>query len=152
MNFTKRHNNITGLKYANGFTLLSVLAGILVFSFGTLALASGYMKISANMVDNEDFTQSGILAESLQSGLMASPSLITTMTNFNSVSYQSSTENMLTDWIAELETNLPGGTATAIAKDINGNNCTVIPCVVTVTLNWKKKRSHTQQFVLQIGY
>lgn len=133
-----------------GFTLISVMAGVAVFSFGTLALAAGYIKASAAMADNQSFTNAGMLAESLHTALSASPALITTMVGYKAATYTNT--DAVGDWTNQLKANLPAATATATAKNSAGTDCTATPCVVTLTVGWTKGITHSQTYVMQIGY
>lgn len=137
----------------SGFNLLNSLMALLVFTFGMLSLASGYLKVNANLGDNEYFITAGVLAESLRSTLSASPSLLADMNGFSSLTYQTTPTTPLVDWVQQLKAGLPQGFATSTAVDPSGANCTVsLPCTVTLTINWQKKIAHSQTFVVQVGY
>lgn len=143
------------MKHNDGFTLLNTLIAFLVFTFGMLSLASGYLKINANLGDNEYFTSAGVLAESMRSTLSASPVLLSQMHNFSSATTQTSAP--LIDWVAQLTNALPQGSASTTAVNKDGVVCTALllctaPSTITLTLNWQKKISHSQTFVLQVGY
>ena len=133
-----------------GFTLISVMAGVAIFAFGTLALATGYIRVSAAMADNQSFTNAGVLAESLHAALSASPALVTTMVGYNAATYTNI--DAVGDWTNQLKAALPAATATATAIDSAGVNCTTTPCVVTLTVGWTKGIAHSQIYVMQIGY
>jgi Tfp pilus assembly protein PilV len=143
------------MKTQQGFNLINVLIALLVFTFGMLSLAGAYLKVSANQGENEYFTSAGVLAESLCSTLSASPSLLAQMYNFSSATTQTSTA--LADWVTQLKAALPHGSASATATNGAGATCSATtvcttPSIVTLTITWQKKLSHTQTYVLQVGY
>lgn len=139
------------MKSLRGFTLLNALIALLVFTFGVLSLAGAYLRLNANLGDNDYFTSAGVLAESMRSTLLASPKLLLEMEHFNSEDSQ--TNSAFIDWTAQLTEAMPQGKAIATGVTPSGAICTEIPpCAVTLTISWQKKIKHEQTFMLQIGY
>jgi Tfp pilus assembly protein PilV len=135
----------------HGFSLLSTLIALLVFTFGMLSLASGYLKVNTNLGENEYFTSAGVLAESLHSMLSTSPYLLTQMQGFSTANSLTNSP-LLNAWKTELTTALPKGRATATATNAGATCTALLPCTVTLTIQWQKKLAHAQVFVLQVGF
>jgi Tfp pilus assembly protein PilV len=143
------------MRWQQGFNLINMLIAWLVFTFGMLALASAYLKVNANQGDNDYFTSAGILAESLRSTLSASPVLLLKMHNFSSATVQ--TDAALIDWVAQLKAAMPNGLASSTAINAFGVVCSAgtpctAPSTIKLTISWQKKLSHSQDYVLQVGY
>lgn len=137
-----------------GVSLISVMIAVLVFSFGTLALLAGYVKAIGVSADNRYFTDASILAESMRSAVAANPStLLPLVNNFSSANTQTNT--VLSNWVSQLTSTLPSGSASARTINPNTNaavSCTTAPCTVELTINWQKDLAHQQIYNFQIGF
>lgn len=164
-----RQRRLTPPRRHAGFSLISALIALLVFSFGSLAMVAAYLRIPVLLLDNQMFSQAGTLANSLQSIINTSPSLKASLTN--GFSLKTETGNAaLTDWQAQVSAALPAAAVTTAACSVTVADPLPAPpkkgtetpaaetlcdkdtacllgnyCLITVTLSWTLKNLDTQK-------
>lgn len=150
-----RMPNYVAKKVQQGISLTNALIAILIFSFGSIALVTGYLKAGSVMSDNKYFSTANNLAESLRGIVKTNPALLTNINNFNTEN-SVTTDIYLAAWKTQVTRDLPLGQATittVLPSDSNTPaSCSSIPpCTLKLILSWEKgiRREHT--FLLQIG-
>lgn len=146
-----------------GMTLISVLAALLIFVFGLLALAGLYSRLMAAQTGNEMVTSTQTFGNRFWALLQADPALLQSLLGTSSpITYKASTlstapaglKPLLTDIFSNSPVNLPNSTVIiALGQDATGNTCIATLCGVTMTIQWTPPGGTARQqvFTYQVG-
>jgi type II secretory pathway pseudopilin PulG len=156
--------------HQRGMTLISVLAALLIFVFGLLALAGLYGRLMAAQTGNELVTSTQAFGNRFWALLQAQPALVQTLggSNGTTVTYQQSSistapaglQPLLRDIFSNPPVNLPGSTVTiTLGNDAVGTACTAPAapaptiCGVALSIRWTPPggTARSQSFSYQVG-
>jgi type II secretory pathway pseudopilin PulG len=153
---------------ASGYSLLTVLVAMLVFSLGMLGLGSMYARFTGAVTDNENLAQIAAWSDSFWSVLWANDTnLAASGVTYNLANYTSAPAAMQ-PWLAKLLNTLPDSSVQlAPLADPIGNpglcssprGCTSL----TMTIKWSQNASpiamsgngsfyRSQTFTYQLGF
>lgn len=157
----------------DGFTLLSVMVAILIFSIGLLGLAGLYLRFTATVTQNQNITQIAPWGNSFWGIIQANPAVLTALNAQSPITYTSanvsSAPPQLQSWLNEVLTSanslqaLPNAQVTIKvgADSATGTACAVLTgCSVQLTLVWTQYgnptsgasgASRSQNFNFQFG-
>ncbi len=134
-----------------GFTLVNVMAAILLFCFGMLALGMAYSRFTAAASQNQTLVQLAPLSNAFSGLVQANPAVVTGMAGTYSAANLGSAPAPLQGWLTVVlaptstPTVLPDGAVTiATGNDAaSGSTCSAPSasdggCSVTLTFSWSQ--------------
>ncbi|BAN35933.1 hypothetical protein SCD_n02124 [Sulfuricella denitrificans skB26] len=127
-----------------GSVLLEALIAILIFSMGILALIGMQAAAISNVSDAKYRSDAAFLANQVIGEMWAN------QPNITSYAYggTGTPPAVLTNWVARVQSTLPGATANAPTIAIGANN------LVTITVSWQPPKTpvaHRHQVITQIN-
>lgn len=132
----------------SGFTLLSVLVSVLIFSIGMLGIAGMYAKLMTTTTQDQNLTQVAALSNGLWGTIQASPSILASLPGTYNSGNVSSAPAQVRPWLTTATNALPSGSTFTITTgpDAAGTNTacdSASGCTINLTITWTQNASNT---------
>ena len=147
----------------HGMTLISVLAALLIFSFGLLGVAQLYSTLTQNHTANEQVTAVQMFGDRFWATLQAQPALLAELQSSAASPSVRYSDGNLDDAPQALRPALHGlfdgrnmlpdaVVSIALEDDVRGAACAATTCGVFIAVKWSGPRgTRTQTFFFQVG-